>query len=67
MVRGMDMAMKEKLFVLWILAVVAFSFFFSHFWSWTVSALSKVVALGFISLPALAMFAAGICGLYFLP
>jgi hypothetical protein len=61
------MAMKDKLLVLWILAAVAFSFFFSHFWGWALSALEKAVALGFTSLPGLAMFAAGICGVHFMP
>ena len=60
------MARKEKLLVLWILAVVAFSFFFSHIWSWPVCALAKAVALGFISLSGLALFAAGIFGVHFI-
>jgi len=67
MVRGVDMSMKDKLLVLGILAAVACSFFFSHFWGWAVSALEKAVALGFIALPGLAIFAAGICGMHFMP
>jgi hypothetical protein len=63
----MDMAMKEKLLLLWILALVACSFFFSHLWNFAVCALEKAVALGFISLPGLVMFAAGIFSVHFLP
>ena len=60
------MARKDKLLLLWILATVALSIFFSHFWSWTVSALEKAVALGFIPLTTLAPFVARICGVHFL-
>jgi hypothetical protein len=63
----MAMTTKEKLLLVWTLAVVAFSIFFRHFWSCTVDALEKAVALGFISLPGLAKLAAGIFGVHFLP
>jgi hypothetical protein len=63
----MAMSMKEKLFIVWILAVVAFGFLFRHFWSWTVCALEKVVALSVIPVPGLVKAAAGICCVNFLP
>ncbi len=60
------MSMKEKVLIIWLLAVVVFSFVFRHFWASTICALGRVVALNFVSLPGLAKFAAGICGLHFL-
>jgi hypothetical protein len=61
------MAMKEKLLVVWILAMVAFSFLFRHFWSCAVYVIEKIVALSFVSFPCLAKFAVAICGVCFLP
>ena len=60
------MSMKEKLLFIWFLVVVTFSFIFRHFWASTVYALGRAVALNLISLPGLAEFAAGICGVHFL-
>ena len=60
------MNMKEKLLFVWILAMVAFSFFFSHFWSFTVHALEQTVALHAISSPVVAKFAAGFSGVQLL-
>jgi hypothetical protein len=62
----MDMAMKEKFLIIWTLAMVAFSFFFRHFWDCLVYALENAVAVGFVSLPGLAKFAAVICGVHLL-
>jgi hypothetical protein len=62
----MAMSMKEKLLFVWLLVVVAFSFVFSHFWTSAVYALGRAVALNLVSLPDLAKFAAGICGMHFL-
>ncbi|HEV1996162.1 MAG TPA: hypothetical protein VGR03_17645 [Candidatus Acidoferrum sp.] len=61
------MSMKEKLLFVWLLVVVAFSFVFHHFWASTICALGRVVALNLVSLPGLAKFAAGICGVHLLP
>jgi hypothetical protein len=63
----MAMSMKEKLLVVWIFLVVAFCFLFRHFWSWTVYALEKAIALSVIPLPGVAKFAAGIGCVNLLP
>jgi hypothetical protein len=63
----MAMTMKEKLLFLWILVAVAVSFAISHFWGFAVYVLENAVALSFVSLPSLAKFAAGICGIQLLP
>jgi hypothetical protein len=65
--RGMAMSMKKKLLFVWILVVVLFSILFRHFWAITVYALSKAIVLNHVSLPGFAKFAAGICGMHFLP
>jgi len=64
--RGIAMSMKEKLLFLWLLVVVA-SFVFRHFWTVTVYALSRAVALDLISLASLAKFAPVIFGVLLLP
>jgi hypothetical protein len=61
------MAMKEKVFLVWFLAVAAFGVFFSPIWSWAGYLLQKTVAIGFISFTGLAVFVAEICGVHFLP
>jgi hypothetical protein len=61
------MSTKGKLLLVWILVVVGFSILFRHFWVITVYALSKVVVLNHVSLPSLAKYIAGICGVHFLP
>jgi hypothetical protein len=61
------MSMKVKLLLVWLLVVEAFRFVFRHFWTTTVYALGKAVALNLVSLPGLAKFAAGIIGAYLLP
>jgi hypothetical protein len=61
------MAMNEKLLVVWILALVAFSFLFRHFWSCAAYVLEKIVALSLVSMPCLAKFALAICGVCLLP
>jgi hypothetical protein len=63
----MAMSMKEKLLFVWLLVVVIFSFVFRHFWISAVYALGRAVALNLISLPGLAKFAVGICGMHLLP
>jgi hypothetical protein len=63
----MDMAMKEKLLLIWVLAAVAISFFLSSSWAWAAYAIEKAVALGLISWPVVALLAAGSCGANFLP
>jgi hypothetical protein len=65
--RGMAMSMKEKLFFLWLLVVVAFSFVVRHFWASTIYVLGRAVALNLVSLPSLAKFAVVICGVHLLP
>jgi len=61
------MTMNEKILVVWILAVVAFSFLFRHFWSCAAYVLEKIVALSLVSLPCVAKFAVAICGVCLLP
>jgi len=63
----MAMAMKEKLLFVWILAAVAFGFFFRHFWGCAAYVIEKIVALSFLSLPCVAKFAVAICGVWLLP
>jgi hypothetical protein len=63
----MAMTMNEKLLVVWILAVVAFSFLVRHFWSCAAYLIEKIVALSFVSLPCVAKVAAAICGVCLLP
>jgi hypothetical protein len=48
MPREMAMTVKEKLFVVWLLVVVAFGFLFHNFWSWMFYAFQKAVAFSFI-------------------
>lgn len=59
------MTMKDKLLFVWVLLVLVFGFFFSHFWSCTVYMLQKAVALGLFPLLALSNLAAGIAGVHF--
>jgi hypothetical protein len=59
--------MKEKVFFLWLLAGVAFSFVFRHFWASTIYVLGRAVALNLVSLPSLAKFAVVVCGVHLLP
>jgi hypothetical protein len=61
------MRMKEKLFFLWLLVAVAFSFVFRHFWVSTLYVLDRAVALNLVSLPSLAKFAVVVCGVHLLP
>jgi len=61
------MTMNEKLLVVWILAMVAFSFLFRHFWSCAVYVIEKIVALSLVSLLCVAKVAVAICGVCFLP
>jgi len=56
----MVMTMKETLLFVWVFVMVAMRFFFGHLWDYTVYALEKAVAFGFVSLPVIAKFAAGI-------
>jgi hypothetical protein len=63
----MAMSMKKRLLFIWILVVVVFTILFRHFWAITVYALSKAIVLNHVSLPGFAKFAAGICGVHFLP
>jgi hypothetical protein len=62
----MAMSMKEKLFFVWLLVVVAFSFVFRHFWASAVYTIGRAVAPNLVSLPGLVKLAAGICGIGFL-
>ena len=61
------MTMKEKFLFVWILVVMACSFFFSHFWSCAVRALQNVVALHVVSPSVLAKLAAAFIGIHILP
>ncbi len=54
------MTIKETLLFVRIFVMVGVRFFFGHFWGCTVYALEKAVAFGFVSLPVIAKFAAGI-------
>jgi hypothetical protein len=63
----MAMTMNEKLLVVWILAVVAFSFLFRHFWSCALYVIEKMVAFSFVALPCVAKFTVAICGVWLLP
>ncbi len=56
----MVMTIKETLLFVRIFVMVGVRFFFGHFWGCTVYALEKAVAFGFVSLPVIAKFAAGI-------
>jgi hypothetical protein len=62
----MAMSMNEKLRFLWLLVVVVFGFVFHHFCVNAIEALGKIIATNILSLPALAKFAAGIFGMFFL-
>ena len=61
------MNVKERLLIIWILVVVAIGFLFHQFLSWTVDAFQKVVAFGFVPLPGLVKFAAGVWCVNLLP
>jgi len=61
------MSTKEKLLFVWILAVVAISLVFHHFWASTIYALGKAVAVNLVSLPGLARFTMEFFGVSFLP
>jgi hypothetical protein len=61
------MAMKEQLPVVWILALVALSFLFRHFWSCALYVMEKIVALGLVSIPCVAKFVVAVCGVWLLP
>jgi hypothetical protein len=60
------MTMQERFFLVGLLLVVAASFFFSHFWSYTIVVVQKAVALGILPLLLLSKFLAGIAGLQLL-
>jgi hypothetical protein len=49
----MAMSMKEKLLVVWILAVVAFSLVFHHLGAGAIYTLGNAVTLQLVSLPSL--------------
>jgi hypothetical protein len=63
----MAMSMKEKIFFLWFLVAVLFSFLLRHFWASTIDVFGRAVALNLVSLPSLAKFAVVICGVQLLP
>jgi hypothetical protein len=60
------MTMKEEVFLVGLLLVVASSFFFSHFWSYTIYVVQKTVALGILPLLVFSKFLAGIVGIHLL-
>jgi hypothetical protein len=60
------MTMKQKLFVVGFLLVVASGFFFSHFWSYTIYVVQKTVALGILALLVFSRLLAGIAGIHLL-
>jgi hypothetical protein len=62
----MDMSKKTKLLVVWLLLVVASTFLFSQFWSYTVFVLQKAVVTDILPLPFLTKVAAGIGGVHLL-
>jgi len=61
----MDMNGKTKFLILGLVLAVALGLFLSHFWSYTICALEKAVATGFVPL-VVSKFAAGITGMRFL-
>jgi hypothetical protein len=65
--RGMAMKTKEKLFLVWILVVVAIGILVSHFYGGAVHALEHLVACRFVSPEHLAKISAGISGIGVLP
>jgi len=62
----MAMKTKEKLFLVWILVVVAIGILFSHFCGGAVHALEHLVANSFGSLPGAAKLSAGLPDIQFL-
>jgi hypothetical protein len=62
----MVMSTTEKLLFLWLLLVMALSFFFSHFWGYTLYALQKAFPLLILPFLVVSKIAAGIAGIHFL-
>ncbi|HKV64071.1 MAG TPA: hypothetical protein VJO16_19345 [Candidatus Acidoferrum sp.] len=60
------MSMKEKVLILWILAMAVFNLVFHQSWAIAFEALGRIIATNFISLPGLAKFTAEILGMFFL-
>jgi len=56
--------MKDKMLFVWLVLVVVLSFFFSHFWEFTVYGLERAVALGVFCVPAISKSMAAIAGLH---
>ncbi|HYL86982.1 MAG TPA: hypothetical protein VE263_22350 [Candidatus Angelobacter sp.] len=57
------MSTKDKLLLIWLLMIVALSFFISHFWSFTIYAIQKAVALGVVPL----LVASRLAGIHYFP
>jgi len=53
---------KEKLLLVFIALVVAFSFLFSHYWTFTVFVVQRVVACSFMPFQVFSLLAAWIAG-----
>ena len=60
------MSMKDKILIVLVLLVVALGLVFSHFWTSTLYALGKAVALSLVSLPGLAKLAAALGSVHLL-
>jgi hypothetical protein len=58
---------KEKFLFVWMLMAVIVTFVLRHFWDCLAYAFEKCVAVGLLSLPAVAKFAALVCGVSLLP
>ena len=57
---------KTKFLILGLLFAAVLSIFLSNFWSFTICALSRIVASGIVPLFVLSKFGAGITGICFL-
>lgn len=62
----MNMGIKEKLLLVWVLVMVVFGFLCSHFCGWTIYVLQRAVALNVVSLPNAVKSAVVICAACFL-
>jgi hypothetical protein len=62
----MDMNGQKKFLILSLVVLAALSFFLGHFWSYTVCALQRVVATGFVPLFVFSKLVPGVAHVPFL-
>ena len=63
----MVMSIKDKVLLAWLLMLMVLSFLLGHFWSYTIFAIQKAVALGLLPWLVVCELAAGIAGFAFFP